>query len=41
LLPVNEVAQQTGFESQFYFAVRFKKLTGCTPSEFRSARRKR
>ena len=34
-LPVNEVARQTGFESQFYFAARFKKLTGRTPSEFR------
>ncbi len=36
LLPVNEVARQAGFENQFYFAARFKKLTGRTPSEFRS-----
>lgn len=35
LLPVNEVARQMGFESQFYFAARFKKLTGRTPTEFR------
>ena len=34
-LPVNEVARQAGFESPFYFAARFKKLTGRTPSEFR------
>lgn len=39
LLPVNEVARQAGFDSQFYFASRFKKLTGRTPSEFRSWRR--
>jgi AraC family transcriptional regulator of arabinose operon len=38
-LPVNEVARQAGFESQFYFAARFKKLTGRTPSEFRAWRR--
>lgn len=36
LLPVNEVARQAGFENQFYFAARFKKLTGRTPSAFRS-----
>ncbi len=36
LLPVHEVARQAGFESQFYFAARFKKLIGRTPSEFRS-----
>ncbi len=35
LLPVNEVARQSGFENQFYFAARFKRLTGGTPSEFR------
>ena len=36
LLPVHEVARQAGFENQFYFAARFKKLTGRTPSGFRS-----
>jgi AraC family transcriptional regulator, arabinose operon regulatory protein len=40
LLPVNEIACLAGFESQFYFAARFKKLTGRTPSQFRSWRRK-
>jgi len=35
LLPVNEVARQAGFENQFYFAARFKKLTGRSPSAFR------
>jgi AraC family transcriptional regulator, arabinose operon regulatory protein len=39
LLPVNEVARQAGFDDQFYFAARFKKLTGRTPSAFRSWRR--
>lgn len=38
-LPVYEVARQTGFESQFYFATRFRKLTGRTPSELRGASR--
>ncbi len=41
LLPVNEIARQAGFESQFYFAARFKKLTGRTPTEFRSWKRER
>jgi AraC family transcriptional regulator, arabinose operon regulatory protein len=36
-LPVRAVAAEVGFRSQFYFATRFKKMTGCTPSEFRSA----
>ncbi len=36
LLPVQDIARQAGFESQFYFAARFKKLTGRTPTEFRS-----
>ncbi len=39
LLPVNEIARQSGFDSQFYFAARFKKLTGHTPTEFRTLRR--
>ncbi len=41
LLPVSEIARQAGFENQFYFAARFKKLTGRTPSEFRSWKRMR
>ena len=40
LLPVNEIARQTGFESQFYFAARFKALTGRSPTEFRSWKRR-
>ena len=35
MLPVSEIARQAGFESQFYFAARFKMLTGRTPTEFR------
>jgi AraC family transcriptional regulator of arabinose operon len=38
-LPVYQVPQQAGFESQFYFATRFRKVTGRTPSEFRASRR--
>jgi AraC family transcriptional regulator, arabinose operon regulatory protein len=38
-MPVYQVAQQAGFESQFYFATRFRKVTGRTPSEFRASRR--
>jgi AraC family transcriptional regulator of arabinose operon len=38
-LPVYQVAHQAGFESQFHFATRFRKLTGRTPSEFRASRR--
>ncbi len=41
LLPVSEIARQAGFENQFYFAARFKKLTGRTPTEFRSWKRER
>ncbi|MGI8885820.1 MAG: helix-turn-helix domain-containing protein [Gaiellaceae bacterium] len=41
LLPVSEIARQAGFENQFYFAARFKKLTGRTPSEFRAWKRMR
>lgn len=41
-LPVGAIAEATGFSSQFYFATRFKALTGATPSEWRvSARRRR
>lgn len=32
-LPVSEVAQKVGFESQSYFAKQFKKLFGCCPKE--------
>ena len=37
-LPVNAIARDTGFASPFYFATRFRTLTGTTPSAFRSAR---
>jgi len=36
-LPVNAVSRHVGFRSQFYFATRFKKLTGLTPSAYRAA----
>ncbi len=37
-LPVNAVAREVGFDSQFYFATRFKRLTGLTPSAYRASR---
>jgi len=38
-LPVNAVAREVGFESQFYFATRFRKSTGLAPSAYRELRR--
>jgi AraC family transcriptional regulator, arabinose operon regulatory protein len=35
-LPVAAVAAETGFRSQFYFASRFRKLTGTSPTGFRA-----
>jgi AraC-like DNA-binding protein len=35
-LPVAEVAEQAGFPSQYYFARRFTKLTGTSPSTYRT-----
>ncbi|WP_438480758.1 helix-turn-helix domain-containing protein [Oleiharenicola lentus] len=34
-LRINEVAGETGFADPFYFAKRFRKFAGCTPSEYR------
>jgi AraC family transcriptional regulator, arabinose operon regulatory protein len=34
-LPVQRVAEQTGFASPFYFSLRFKRRCGLSPSEFR------
>lgn len=39
-LNVNEIAYQTGFESEFYFSKLFKKKNGLAPSEYRSVKRK-
>jgi AraC family transcriptional regulator of arabinose operon len=36
-LPVKAVATEVGFPSQFYFATRFRALTGLTPSGYRAA----
>ena len=33
---INEIASQTGFNDYFYFLKTFKKMTGKTPSEYRS-----
>lgn len=37
-LTVAEIANRTGFESEFYFSRIFKKKTGFTPSEYRKGR---
>lgn len=34
-LNINEIAFQTGFESEFYFSMFFKKKTGKTPTNYR------
>lgn len=34
-LPVNEIAEKSGYEDYFYFTRVFKKATGMTPSDFR------
>jgi len=34
-LPIRAVAEATGFSSQFYFATRFRALTGIRPSDWR------
>lgn len=36
-LPVQDVAAEVGYPSAFYFATRFRKATGSTPSEYREA----
>lgn len=36
VLPVNGVAREVGFESQFYFATRFRRATGMTPTGYRA-----
>lgn len=36
-LPISSIAESLGFKSQFYFSNFFKKQTGMTPSEYRSA----
>jgi len=38
-LPVNAIARDVGFESQFYFATRFRTLTGLTPTAYRTSSR--
>ena len=35
-LPVAEIAAETGFMDAFYFAKRFRKFAGCTPTEYRA-----
>ncbi len=35
-LSVNEISQKAGFDDYFYFAKRFKAITGQTPSQFRA-----
>jgi AraC family transcriptional regulator of arabinose operon len=35
-LRVHEVAAETGFTDPFYFTKRFRKFTGCSPSDYRA-----
>ena len=35
-MPVSEIAEESGYESYFYFARVFKRLTGRTPTEYRA-----
>jgi transcriptional regulator GlxA family with amidase domain len=35
ILNINEIADQTGFESVFYFSKLFKKKNGVSPHNFR------
>jgi len=37
-LSVKQIAEQVGFESPFYFSLRFKKATGISPSAYRDNR---
>jgi AraC family transcriptional regulator, arabinose operon regulatory protein len=37
-LPINTIATEVGFESQFYFATRFRRSTGITPTAYRASR---
>lgn len=37
-MPIGAVAEATGFSNQFYFATRFKVVTGISPSEWRRRR---
>ena len=36
-IKVYELADQLGFESAFYFSTVFKKVTGCSPSDYRDS----
>lgn len=35
-LPINEIAEKAGYEDYFYFTRLFKKMTGKTPTQYRS-----
>jgi len=39
-LPIREIAKAAGFRSEFYFATRFKALTGVRPSDWRRPARR-
>lgn len=38
-MPITSIGYEVGFKDPSYFARAFKQLTGCTPSEYRQARR--
>lgn len=35
-LSMKEISEKTGFSNQYYFSASFKKITGCSPSAYRS-----
>lgn len=34
--PVKRIAREVGFDNPFYFTLRFKRFTGCSPRQYRS-----
>lgn len=39
--PIMEISEKVGYSNQYYFSASFKKITGITPSEFRTAAEKK
>ena len=37
---ISEIAEKVGFSDPHYFGISFKKMTGCTPTEYAREKRK-